>query len=143
MPINDQYRRIRNRIRRLGRRESLYVLWAYSQYLQVNDFEFPADIGVDNQFTCADLPQTIIPEWTLEQIAREVIRHADEEADRGRSLRQWNAMADLVTQLRALEDAIYAAHGVPERILLEVMRITHRQFVWQQQRFSWRWIIRY
>jgi hypothetical protein len=23
------------------------------------------------------------------------------------------------------------------------MRIMHRQFVWQQQRFNWTWIIRY
>jgi hypothetical protein len=143
MTVQDQYRRITNQIRRLGRRDSLYVVWAYAQYLQVNDFEFPPDIEVANQFRHAAIPRRIVPEWTLEQLAREVIRHAGEEADRGRSLRQWNTMADLVAQLRALEDAIYVAHGGAERIHLEVMRITHRQFVWQQQRLNWRGIIRY
>ena len=143
MTIQDQYRRIRNQLRRLGRRDSLYVVWAYAQYLQINDFDFPPDIEVGDQFRRADIPQRIVPEWTLEQLAREVIRHAGEEADRGRSLRQWNTMADVVTQLRALEEAIYVANGGPERIHLEIMRITHRQFVWQQQRLNWRWIIRY
>jgi len=143
MTIQDRYRRIRNQVRRLGRRDSLYVVWAYAQYLQVNDFEFPSDIEVSDQFRRAEIPQGIIPEWTLEQLAREVIRHAGEEADRGRSLRQWGTMAELVTQLRDLEEAIYVAHGGPERIHLEIMRIAHRQFVWQQQRLNWRWIIRY
>lgn len=56
MTIHEQYRRIRNRVRRLGRRDSLYVVWAYSQYLQVNDFEFPADIDAD-QFRRAQIPR--------------------------------------------------------------------------------------
>jgi hypothetical protein len=80
MTIEEHYRTVRAAARKLGRRDSLYVIWAYCQYLQANEFEIPADIQVANQFLKARPPQAILAEWTLEQIAREVIRHADEGA---------------------------------------------------------------
>ena len=43
MTIEDHYRKVRATVRQLGRRESLYVIWAYCQYLQVNEFNIPAD----------------------------------------------------------------------------------------------------
>lgn len=143
MPIQEVYRVIRNHVRELAHRESLYVVWAYSQYLQRRDFQIPNDIQVDNRFLNADPPQVILSEWTLEQIAREVIRNADEEPRRGRSLRQWNTLAQIANGLRDLEGEIYADLVGAGKIHLELMRISHRQFVWQQQRFDWRWIIRY
>jgi hypothetical protein len=41
MAIQELYRTVRSLTRQLGLRESLYVIWAYSQYLQVNEFEIP------------------------------------------------------------------------------------------------------
>jgi hypothetical protein len=103
MPIQEQYRMTRNRIRRLAYRDSLYVVWAYTQYLQLNNFRFPGDIEVNRQYLEADLPQGLIAEWTLEQLAREIIRHAGEEPERGRSLRRWETLAEIVNGLRHLE----------------------------------------
>jgi hypothetical protein len=40
-------------------------------------------------------PQAVLAEWTLAQIAREIIRHADEEPRRGRSLRQWATLTQI------------------------------------------------
>ena len=93
MSIEEQYRRIRNQIRQLAHRDSLYVIWAYSQFLQFLDFKIPNDIEVAQQLLDADLPRTLIAEWTLEQLARETIRYADEESRRGRSLHQWGTQA--------------------------------------------------
>lgn len=143
MSIQGLYRRVRKLTRQFAYRESLYVIWAYSQYLQVNGFQIPNDIEVANEFLNADFPQAFIPEWTLELIAREVIRYADEEARRGRSLRRWAKLAQIANTLKSLESRIYSQLVGGGRIQIELMRIAHRQFVWQQQRPSWRWIIRY
>src|SRR5713226_9709947 len=143
MTIEEHYRKVRTAVRQLGRRDSLYVIWAYCQFLQVNDFQIPDDIQIANQFLNAHPRQGILAEWTLEQMAREVIRHADEEPRRGRTLRQWDTVAAIANALRDLEDAIYAELVGGQRIHLELMRIAHRQFVWQQHRFNWKPIIRY
>jgi hypothetical protein len=44
MMIEDTYRKVKSLTRQLGIRDGLYLVWAYSQYLQVNDFELPRDI---------------------------------------------------------------------------------------------------
>jgi hypothetical protein len=142
MSIEGHYQTIRATVRQLARRESLYVIWAYCQYLQLNDFKIPPDIQVANALLEAHPPQAILAEWTLEQMAREVVRYADEEPRQGRSLRQWDTLAVIANALRDLEGEIYEKDG-RERIHLEIMRIAHRQFVWQQNRLNWKPIIRY
>jgi len=57
MPIDELYRTIRAQVRELGHRDSLYVIWAYSLYLQVSEFELPNDIEAANQFLDANPPQ--------------------------------------------------------------------------------------
>ena len=46
MAIEALYRTIRSDARQLARRDSLAVIWAYSQFLQVNDFQMPQYIEV-------------------------------------------------------------------------------------------------
>jgi hypothetical protein len=143
MAIEDLYRSIRAQVRKLAYRDSLAVIWAYSQYLQVNDFRMPPDIQVAHQFRDAPRRQTMLPEWGLEQLAREIIRYGDETSRDGKTLRTWDTLASLANALRDLEGEIYRDLVGGPKIQLELMRIIHRQFVWQQQRFHWRWIIRY
>jgi hypothetical protein len=127
----------------LATRDSLYVIWAYSEFLQINDFNMPNDIEVAAQFLEADFPQVIIAEWTLEQIAREVIQYSTDNSKAGKSLRQWGTLAQIANTLRDLEGEIYSTLVGKGKIHLEMMRISHRQFIWQQHRLDWRLIIRY
>ena len=143
MTIEDHYWTVRAAVRQLGYRESLYVIWAYSQYLQVKDFKIPADIQVADAFLSTRPPQAILSEWTLEQLVREVIKSADVVPRRGCSLRQWDTVEGVARALRKLEEEIYAQPGDGQRIHLELMRIAHRQFVWQQRPMSWKAFIRY
>jgi hypothetical protein len=76
-------------------------------------------------------------------LTRALIRYADEAAERGSTLKQWGKLAAIVNGLRQLEDDIYAELVPPERTQLELMRISHRQFVWKQQRPTSKWTIRY
>lgn len=143
MAIEELYLNVKTLTRQLGLRESLYVIWAYSQYLQATGFEMPADIEVANQFLAAQPPQAMLAEWTLEQMTREVVRYADEKPGQGPSLHQWATLAGIADALRDLEAEIHAQLAGAERIHLEAMRIAHRQLVWQQYRFDWRIAIRY
>lgn len=143
MTIEDHYWKIKGIVRQLDRRESLYVIWAYCQYLQVNNFKIPADIEVADILLKTNPPQTILAEWTLELIAREVIRYAGEPPGRGRSLRQWGTLAVIANALRDLEGELYRQFIGRDRLHLELMRTAHRQFVWQQNHFNWKPIIRY
>jgi hypothetical protein len=137
------YGEVQRLVRKLGRVDSFYAIWAYSQYLQTPDFKIPGDIEVAPQFLEAPLAQAMLAEWTLEQIAREVIQHAGDEPKEGRSLRQWGTLAQIANTLRDLEGEIYARLVGAKKIHLELMRISHRQFVWQQQRPKYNGIIRY
>ena len=143
MTIEELYRSIRSQTRKLARRDSLAVIWAYSQFLRVNDFRMPADIEVAQKFIDARPRQGLLAEWTIEQLTREIIRYGDETARDGKTLRSWQTLAVLANTLRDLEGAIYRDLVGGPNIQLEMMRIMHRQFVWQQQRFNWTWIIRY
>ena len=143
MTIDALYRSIRSDARKLARRDSLEVIWAYSQFLQVNDFEIPRDIQVSQRFLDAHPKQGILAEWSLEHLAREIIRCGDEVARDGKTLKTWDTLADIANALRDLELEIYKQLVGAKYIQHEMMRIMHRQFVWQQQRFHWRWVIRY
>jgi hypothetical protein len=143
LSIEAHYWSIRSVVRELGHRDSLHVIWAYSQYLQVNGFKFPNDIEASDEFLSARPPQTILAEWTLELMAREIIRYAEKESRRGRTLRHWRNVAKIANALRDLEGDIYAQLVGGARIHLELMRIAHRQIVWQQHRINWKPIIRY
>ena len=134
MPTNEQYRLVKNQLRHLEQRESLAVIWAYSQFLQLRGFRFPRDIEMDRRFRDADLPQAMIGEWTLELMTREIVRHASPAAERGRTLRTWATLASIAQGIKDLEEQVYSEHSDPAQIHLELMRISHRQVVWQQQR---------
>jgi hypothetical protein len=141
--IVQLYATVQKLARQLAYRDAFYVIWAYSQYLQTQGFHIPNDIEVATQFKTAVPPQALLAEWTLEQIAREVIQYANETSQGGRSLRQWATLAQIANALRDLEGEIYARLVGGKKIHLELMRISHRQFIWQQQSLNWRWIIRY
>jgi hypothetical protein len=137
------YQMVQSFAKQLALRDSLYVIWAYSQHLQSPDFQLPNDIEVAPQFLAAVQRRAILAEWTLEQIAREVIQYAQVFTRGRKSLREWGTLAEVANALRDLEGEIHTRLVGGRRIHLELMRISHRQFVWQQHRPNARLIIRY
>lgn len=141
--MTSLYEVIKEIARHLQYRESFYVIWAYCQFLQVRNFRIPNDIEVAPQFLAAKPHQAILSEWSLEQIAREVIQYSVESPPDLRSLRVWNTLARIANALRDLEGEIYKRFVNKRLIHLELMRVAHRQFIWQQYRLKWVLIIRY
>jgi len=87
MAIEDHYKYLRRRIARCGVLDSLRVIWAYSQFLQVRDFSFPDDIEKHVDFRADSRVNYIIHEWELETLATEVILHAGRGT---KTMRDWS-----------------------------------------------------
>jgi hypothetical protein len=143
MDVFRDYKSIRNKIALLSVEESLGVIWAYCQYLQIDDFHFPKEIEVSNSYLELDIPQKWISEWELELLAKEVILNGNAVASKGRTLRTWKTLSELVNLLKDLENRIYGAFGSPQDILVELIRIAHRQFIWQGNPPNSESIVRY
>jgi hypothetical protein len=131
MDVFREYKPVRNKIALLAVDDSLGVIWAYSQYLQINEFRFPNEIEVPQSFLRLDIPQKWVAEWTLELLAKEVVLNAGPAAQKGRSLRSWKVLAEISNAFRDLENEIYKEFGSSEKVLVELIRMAHRQFIWQ------------
>jgi hypothetical protein len=138
-----EYKPIRNKIALLAVDDSLSVIWAYCQYLQLDEFNFPNEIEVLDTFLRDDFPQRFISEWDLELLAKEVILNGNVSASKGRTLRKWNTLSEIVNAIKGLENRIYGHFGSSGSVLVEMIRIAHRQFIWQANRPNSTTIIRY
>ena len=133
-PVPDLYalyKPWRNRVAELDRRESLYVVWAYSQANSVKDFTMPNDIAVEPNLVGG--PGTALNLWELETLAGEIILNAGKATGGQRSLRNPAELLNIVQGLRSLENEIYGANEGAADVLIEMWRISHRQFTWQLQ----------
>ena len=131
MDVFAEYKPFRNKISLLARDDALRVIWAYCQYLQIDDFKIPSDIEVPRRFYDEPVPRRTVAEWELELLAKEILLNAPASNSKGRTLRQAKTLGDLLNTLRALENEIYGFYGSPRSILIELIKIAHRQFVWQ------------
>lgn len=141
--VFDLYKPFRNKIASLTCEDALRVIWAYSQHLQFNGFKIPSDIEVSQKFLRLEHPQAWIAEWTLELLAKEIILNGSTASRSGRTLRKWSSLAEIINDLKALEDKISALGVSSENILIELSRIAHRQFIWQESRPNAESAIRY
>jgi hypothetical protein len=131
MDVFQEYKPVRNKIALLSIEEALGTIWAYCQYLQIDNFRFPKEIEVSNDYLKLDVPQQWVSEWQLELLAKEVILNGSAVAKKGRALRTWKTLSELMNSIRDLENQIYGAFNSPQSVLVEMIRIAHRQFLWQ------------
>ena len=130
MAIDDYYKYLRRQVSRCGCVDSLYVIWAYSQLLQVRNFAFPNNIEKPSTFVAGSRANFLVHEWEFETIATEVILHA---ARGTKTMRDWLTLASIVQKLRNLENELYGDDQGAD-VLIEMSRIMHRQISWQQFR---------
>jgi hypothetical protein len=126
--IADLYTPFREAVSALAADDALYTVWAYSQRLQLTAFQFPRDIEVARSFLENDVPQSSISEWELLLVAKEAIINS---GNTGLSLKRWAVLASTLNALKNMENGIYRRFGSPSNVLIEMIRIAHRQFIWQ------------
>ncbi len=131
MDAYDLYKPLRNHLRRQSLLQSLGAVRAYLQNFQFGQ-EFPRDIEVDRSIRFArSVPERGVFEWELEILAKEIILNSPDQG--GIDLRRWSEFATAVNNLKHLENALSQRyhHLVGPNILVELYRISHRQFHWQ------------
>jgi hypothetical protein len=138
------YKPLRNNISKLKIDEALYVIWAYMNYLQIEAFEFPADIEILEDFVKErNQPRKMMSEWELETLTKEVIINAQELIYKAKTYKRWNYIASSVNKLKDLEGALNDIYLKQENVLQELYRIMNRQFPWQTLRPDAKSVIRY
>jgi hypothetical protein len=143
MNVFEEYKPIRNKIGLLAVDDALGVIWAYCQFLQLDNFTFPKSIEVLPSFLHDEFPQRFVSEWELELLAKEIILNGGPVARKGRSLRTWNTLSEIVNSIKDIENRIYGHFGSPDKVLFELSRIAHRQFLWQMKPINSASTIRY
>ncbi|MEK7658840.1 MAG: hypothetical protein AAB352_03190 [Patescibacteria group bacterium] len=129
--IFELYKPLRNHLRQFPLNESLGVIRAYAQNLQFNQ-PLSKDIQVDISFLRLNKVEKRIYEWELDILAKEIILNSPDLASK--TLRHWQHFSSTVNKLKDLENniSIHFNSILGKNILLELYRISHRQFPWQR-----------
>ncbi len=143
MDVFAKYKPIRNKLALLAADDSLGVLWAYCQFLQIRGFQPPKEIEIAPVYLNASPRQSYMAEWDIELLAKEVVINAGLVPTKGRTLRTWKTLAEYVNAFKTLEQELYAQFGDRGNILVELIRVIHRQIIWQTNPPNSRSIIRY
>jgi hypothetical protein len=130
MSVYEHYKPLRKYLRQFPLLESLDVVRAYIQYLQLG-VPLPPYIEVNAEILKAGRWRGVY-EWSLDILAKELTLNA--VAYSPKSLRSWSAFTTALNKITELERNVIAAHRELHKtnILIEIYRISHRQFPWQR-----------
>lgn len=130
--VFELYKPLRNHLRQLSLMDSLGTVRAYVQHLQFNQ-SLPGDINVEPYFVNAkNKIEKKVYEWELDVLAKEIILNTDDSI-KTKTLRNWNYFSGAINKLKDLENNIGKHYNeiMAKNVLLELYRISHRQFPWQ------------
>jgi hypothetical protein len=133
----NKYKPLRNQLKQLPLWESLGVVRAYIQLLQI-DQPLPKDVLVLKDYLTFDITQKrrFMAEWNLAVLAKEIILNAQEvEPNRSlSSLKDWNDISRVINKLKDLEGEISLLYIDKTNVSSELRRTFFLQFPWQIQR---------
>lgn len=143
--IYEAYKPLRNHLRNCGLVDSLRVIRAYAQNLQIKGEDFPSDIEVKKEYLQRDHIQKMswISEWNLEVLAKEVIINSSENSYNKKTFKEWKFFSTTINKLKDIDSMITKAHVNGSNIFRELERIAHCQFAWQIDRPNTELIARY
>jgi hypothetical protein len=143
--IFEAYKPLCNVIRKLDLTDSLAVIRAYLCNLQF-DHDIPSDYEVDREYLSRRSHAervSLISEFHLETLCREVILHASDLGRAEKSLKEWATLGKAINHLKKLEEVIAGRYETTDLFLQELHRMAHRQFPWQESRTTAANITRY
>lgn len=136
--IYEAYKPFRNKIRKTSVEDSLYVIWAYAQYMQL-DSSIPSDIEVHPLCLSNQFAERGLYPWDLELLARETMLNGEVARFSRRkhdSLKSAPFFTKMLNQLRAIDGAVSREYINSDNILIEFSRLLYRQIQWQQLHLS-------
>lgn len=129
--IFNYYKPLRNQLRESNLEDSIYVIWAYSNFLSLK-INFPEDIEVSKDFLMKDDigKLSTLPLWELEILLREVILNSTNFPCK-KSFKKWSFFAHAIDKIKKLENEISRISIDGGNIMTELHRLSHREFPWQ------------
>lgn len=132
--IFSVYTPFRNLLRKMDLFKSLQAIWGHSVFRQyrrnlppyITNYPVGYNLVTDPQ----DFYKYHLHLWELETIAKEVIINSPQYGA-SHNLANWNYLSRAANRLKALEEKVTQVYGTQENVLLELHRISHRQFPWQ------------
>ena len=130
MPVYDEYKPLRNLMRRCGLVAGLRGVWGYALHV-IEGHPLPAGFAADLPAHRLRLVKEHLHPWDLDVIARELLLNA--AASGPLRLERWADLSKVVNHVRRLDELAFAQPGAPD-VFHELHRIAHRQFPWQRGR---------
>lgn len=126
---------LRNYLRKQKLNESLLAIHAHIQFQQFHK-SLPSYItgepfGYRGMTKFSDLLSFHLFPWELSLICKEVLLNS-EMYGASHSLLEWHYLSGAVNKLKYLENETAKLYSSKENVLLELFRISHRQFRWQR-----------
>lgn len=134
MNVYQLYKPLRNQVSQYSLIDSLQVIWGWSQYEQLKDFSLPNWIELPLSIKLNSSETKYPHSWELELMAKEIIIHSNLKLKTKTSLKEWRQLSKCFNKLRKLENDIYGKYSDGNDVMIELMRISHRQFEWQVNR---------
>ena len=133
--VFEKYKPLRNLIRNIEFEESLFICWYFTNYL-LFDRPLPANIEFDKKVKNSTDKMVfkffVAAEWDIEFLVQEIILESPGKIfEKKKSLAELVYRNRIINQIRVLQDFSIANKLTNENIFLELNRISHRQFVWQ------------
>jgi len=136
--VNDIYPLycpLRNFLRKQKLNESLLAIHSHIQFQQFHKplprYITGEPFGYRTISQFSDLLQFHLFPWELSLLCKEVLLNSERYGPT-HSLLEWRYLAGANNKLKELENEITKQYSTKENVLLELFRISHRQFRWQR-----------
>lgn len=140
----ENYKPLRNALRKLRTDESLFVIWNYTAFLHGRKPSFTG-IETSSEYMTADYIQKRrkMSECELELLTREVILHSEENPFMPKTLRKADYLAGCINKIKDMGEKISQSFIDTSNVLIELHRLGHQQFPWQLKNPSAEYFTRY
>jgi hypothetical protein len=132
--VFSAYTPFRNLLRKMDLFKSLQAVWAHSVFQQFNrklpPYIINCPIGYRHATNTHDFIKFHMHLWELETVTKEILINSP-ELGANKNLANWRYLSKTVNRLKELEETIAQIFSTQENVLLELHRISHRQFPWQ------------
>ncbi len=122
------YKPLRNYLRQQSLIESLITVHAWIQHLQ-SGIDLPTRLTHPQMRYTKDRYRLGISEWELDTLCREIVLNSPLRA--ASAISDWASLAKAINGIKLIEEEVWGELGDAEKILLELHRLSHRQFPWQ------------
>lgn len=133
--VYSLYCPLRNYLRKQKLDESLLAIHAHVQFQQFHkplpNYIVGEPFGYGKITDFRDLLNFHVFPWELSLLCKEVLLNS-QKYGQTRSLLEWRYLSGAINKLKELENETAKLYSTKDNVLLEIFRISHRQFRWQR-----------